>query len=151
MCRSRIDDDCNDSFTKRTTNLHVFKPKTLKDVSVLDMFMQSAEKFEDLKAQIIIKIANEQQFVSDLLNAGCTGTASKRMAFLLLRLDIPSGEKEMLQLRNDLKPDNCNKSEVFVFYAYYLISDFLNRTYYKIFKGFFGVDPDAEFDKHDSF
>lgn len=92
----------------------------------------NSSQFNDPKVQLLSTIVRETQTISDLLNAGYHGSALKRIAVLLMRLDVPSGEKEVLALRSKISLSNytsCSYNDLYN--AYFTINDFLNRTYFK--------------------
>lgn len=91
-----------------------------------------SEQFIDPKTAFLFTINMENQGISNLLNNGYPATASKKIAILLMRLDIPESETEMLELRKTINIETCYRRTVpQVFEAYAKLSDFLNRTYFK--------------------
>ena len=109
--------------------------------------IQHADKFQDPKMVFLINIVAEDQRISEILNAGFPASAAKRIAILLSRLDAPKADMKFWQLKTTLTIETYNQlSPGEVYKAYSELSAFLNRTYFKEFKGWNGVDPDAEFD-----
>lgn len=96
--------------------------------------MMQNQRFEDPKITFTIKIINEQEIIADLLNQGKLGTAAKRIATLLLRLNIPTDEKEVTELKNNLNPTNYHLySHEQIFASFITLNEFLNRTYFSDF------------------
>jgi hypothetical protein len=121
--------------------------KTFKPITKLYLSMQAKENFSDPKIAFTLGIIQEQEFIRYSLNSNNLGTAAKALAVMLLRLDIPKTDNEMLSLCESLTPVNYNlASNELVYSAYKMVSAFLNKTYFKDFKGYHGIDPDKMFD-----
>lgn len=92
-------------------------------------------QFNDPKVFLTLSIMRQVENITFHLAEGADGTAGKETALLLLQLDIPDDEKEMIQLRKDVTTQNYNTlSRDAIYRAYSLLCEFLNRTYYKDYK-----------------
>ena len=88
-------------------------------------------QFEDPKIFFTIKLIEAQQEISQLLNNGGESEAAREMAIMLLRINIPDNEKEMIALRKKLTPNNYHVFQVEQVYSFYAqINAYLNHTYF---------------------
>jgi hypothetical protein len=91
--------------------------------------MATSTQFEDPKILFTIKLIEAQDNIFYLFCSLRPQDAARAMAYLLLRLNIPKNEKEMIELRQNLTPSTYT-SYMKIENAFSLISDFLNRTYF---------------------
>jgi hypothetical protein len=92
-------------------------------------------QFNDPKVFLTISIMRQVEEITFYLAQGYDGTAGKAIALLLLQLDIPDDEKEMVQLRKDVTTQNYNTlGRDIIYKAFSLLCEFLNRTYYKDYR-----------------
>jgi hypothetical protein len=109
--------------------------------------MSSRDKdFSDPKIQLMLSIQRHDDYITECLerlDESGSGTgfhkevtrAALAMALLLRRLSLSDGDKEMIELRNNITLKNYDSiNSDYVLDAYATIHNFLNATYYAGFR-----------------
>jgi hypothetical protein len=100
------------------------------------MSMTNEHKFEDPKIQLILSIKEHDEKITFFLENNRYKDAGKSIHFLLGRLEITDSEedKKIKDLKTKISVQNYHLLTIDdLDYAFTVIHDFLNRTYYKGF------------------
>lgn len=99
----------------------------------------------DFKNAVILSIVREDDKVAWLLEISAFSNAAKTLGVLLDRLEIPSSNKRMLELREQYRYGNIGDKYRAddIRLAFRETNHFLAQTYFKD-KNYSGIDPNAE-------
>jgi hypothetical protein len=100
--------------------------------------------FEDAKTQFLVKLANFSSEIGLMLAEGNDGDAMRLLGSLLAMIQVDETEKELKALQKKF----VYEYQTFVpmitgeqsHKYFFMLSEYLNKTYFKDFKGFHGVD-----------
>lgn len=86
----------------------------------------------DPKKQLLAMIVYRQNNVANLMENSSYSLALRQMILLLNSVEVPETEKELFHLKKSLTlQDYSQATRDDIILAYELLSDFLNRTYFK--------------------
>ena len=84
--------------------------------------------------QFLSMLAHRQESISCAIETSAYSTALRQIVILLNLLSVPEGEVEVLKLKESLSLQNYHEATTDdVTTAYVILSDFLNRVYFKEF------------------